>query len=1523
MPVFHSDKVTNNTTLSEPRDGQPMTIGGTLGHSSDELSIIVANQQKQIDQLKDGVDQLISMMKSIVAKQPAQQVESPKPQRVRKEIFTASSAPEDSTDRLPPRTGLDSIQLPPLSPPASMHRDELGESTRVINQPSPCVYAEIEPPVLKTLNVAQYQNFIADHKVYVIRGGTKRIEDCVAARVCRSLIVYAAPEDRKKPLMTLLRDRLAPKSPEEYFARLSGVKFRWSDSVDCVHAFNDNFLIVYDSAPHFAKDRATTIAKMYTRAVTIKKLRSPLYRLIDDGHVDLGMLGSFLVDQTTRLLADGWKLKPDRLFKSYGEAREGQRADKSSIRASEGASQGSTGKRGKPRWKREKCPGCGMMGHDADHCYKLHPELRVKKLASEKLSSEILPDFHLNVFLGKQRIPCRALVDTGADCNIVRPDLLEKLGKEKTIIPCEHSLIHGKDSSVKVKESLDSQLTFSTVGDKLCTSLIRCLVSDITGGDELIISGAWAKNHGILELLASRESPMSNELVLDLETVLQDKEMNINEKFATEIGEVVDKHKIVFDEKLPREGSRLPKFTIELINPKVLWSVKPRRFSPADDKVLRDNLSEGLKNGVLVKRSSPYVCSPTFVDRPDGGVRMCINNIPLNKNTVPLQYPIPIVTELLDSLKGSKIFGKIDARSGFHQILVDEESQKYLAFITKYGVYQYTRMPFGARNASAHFQQAMISAFSDLIPHACDIFVDDIIIKGTDITDFCLHLDQVLSKFEELNLRAKSSKCVFGFERVEFLGREVSCDGISPAPSRIADLKSLKPPKDKSQCRSVLGLFKFFRSFVDNYADKVAPIQILTRKQTPFTWKETQQRSFDGIIADISKKTLLHYIDYEKHIVLQTDASDLAIGGVLLQYGEEKVAQPVLFISKVLSDCEQRWTTNEKEAYALRYCVEKCEHYLRGTHFIIQTDHANLQWMYKAKSRKVQRWWVYLAEFDFEIVHIPGTVNVVADGLSRIGFGKSTLKKIIVDRDSIKKKILKAQPLFTDEEKEAYAVLEGFHVDKHERVVVPKEAVDLKKEIFEAFHSGVAGHHGAATNSLAQDMGKRLPKRIIKRSGRGRNERYEVQCVSTPCTAHLISSVIQHYMQFFFTQIEVFLEDLNVVLSTGCEENRALCSILKIHPPRYTKIRWTSLLEEYVKELQLSIIAFKSITPICTSTSYTLAHKLAKDDIKRIETKFKTGDCSLILDKVQTKGRSILAIMGKKKNTTYAIGYVDITKLKDKEYHDLLLREMQHSYEAEERSHLCQTIREAGMEKRHIGIRYLLSHLKTPLGYCPERLHRILESPSETLKDAIISEIDRIGIPKKLIRTIITDREPIMENIAELMINDEYGNKWTPCLSHILNSVISLYINYFFELVPQFLNDYCRALSTSTPENHAIQRIYKIRRPRFTPVRWSSMLEEYFEVCSHWDDLRIAFARLKSPNEDVCRCKEFLDNDGYRSFADILMTDFIPLSMKSIRVSQHETPTYEAFVTIRSFRDHMLSDWRAGEIRTKYLGSAT
>ncbi|GKT25050.1 Transposon Ty3-I Gag-Pol polyprotein, partial [Aduncisulcus paluster] len=693
------------------------------------------------------------------------------------------------------------------------------------------------------------------------------------------------------------------------------------------------------------------------------------------------------------------------------------------------------------------CPFCHKMGHTLEQCWSYKKQQRLKKISSGTTTAR------RPITLGASKedgfVHFSALIDTGASANFITPEALARIPHAKDLIkPCHVVVSHGEDA----KSVVNQQITF---------------VDQVIGDDDVIIGGPWSQNFDIVtiaidETREENSDSYPEEIARRSETCNFSDMIDQTSEIRDEIAEILKNHAVIFDTKLPRDGSKLDKFRVDLIDPDKTWSCKPKRLCPAHQAVLSERIRDDLKDGIIERSSSSNVCSPVFVPKRDGGTRMCINFVPLNRNTVPLPFPIPNVEEVLSNVANCKVFGSTDLVSGFHQIRVEDESKPLLAFTCSKGLFQYRRMPFGTMNASAHFQRSIEKAFADLTPHACLIFIDDLLIKGETNDEFLTNLEAVLSRVEELNLRLKPSKCKFGVSEVEFLGREVSDKGIRIADSRISDLKDLQPPKSKKQVQQALGLFNYYRSFVRNFADIVAPLRDLTKKMVKFSWSDQCQKAFEMVKEAILKKTLMFHIDYKKELFLQTDASDNGIGGVLFQVSEtSRETEPIFFVSKRLSPVEKRWPTGEQEAYAIKYCVERMEHFLRGAHFTLQTDHANLRFMSNSKSPKVQRWNSFLADFSFDVVHIPGKDNVVADALSRVGMSV-TLKRIIID-DSVFKDIFKSQEsLLSEDEKAAYKYDDGYYRDGQYRIVIPALDEDLHKRIFKTFHSAVSGHHGSS-----------------------------------------------------------------------------------------------------------------------------------------------------------------------------------------------------------------------------------------------------------------------------------------------------------------------------------------------------------------------------------------------------------------------------------------------------------------------------
>ena len=150
-------------------------------------------------------------------------------------------------------------------------------------------------------------------------------------------------------------------------------------------------------------------------------------------------------------------------------------------------------------------------------------------------------------------------------------------------------------------------------------------------------------------------------------------------------------------------------------------------------------------------------------------------------------------------------------------------------------------------------------------------------------------------------------------------------------------------------------------------------------------WLPEADAAFAAIVKAIDECPALWFIDTRSPVYLQTDASDYGIGGFLFQL-VDGVVRPVEFLSKTLSKAQRRWSTPDKEAYAIIYCLKRWDYSLRDVRFVLQTDHKNLTYLNFEGSAKVKRWKLFIQEYSFDIQYIEGLKNVVADGLSRLCF---------------------------------------------------------------------------------------------------------------------------------------------------------------------------------------------------------------------------------------------------------------------------------------------------------------------------------------------------------------------------------------------------------------------------------------------------------------------------------------------------------------------------------------------------------
>ena len=400
--------------------------------------------------------------------------------------------------------------------------------------------------------------------------------------------------------------------------------------------------------------------------------------------------------------------------------------------------------------------------------------------------------------------------------------------------------------------------------------------------------------------------------------------------------------------------------------------------------VVKEELDKMLEKDVIEPSTSPWASPVVLVKKKDGSVRFCIDYRQLNDVTVKDAYPLPKIEENIDALKGSKWFSTLDLASGYWQVAMSEEDKEKTAFCTKYGLFQWKVMPFGLCNAPSTFERLMERVLQGLQWESAVLYLDDIIVFSGTVDDHIQRLEEVFQRLRGANLRLKPKKCHLFKEEVQFLGHVVSEKGVATDPEKTKAVQDWETPRSVKDVKAFLGFTGYYRRFIPNYADKAEPLVSLLRKNVPFQWKEAQRSSFETLKKCLVGPTVLAYPDPKISFVLDTDASDCGIGGVLSQV-QDGVERVVAYGSRSLSAAEKNYCTTRKELLAIVWFMEHFRHYLLGGEFLVRTDHGALRWLlsFKEPEGQIARWLERLQVFNFVIAHRPGTQHGNADGLSR------------------------------------------------------------------------------------------------------------------------------------------------------------------------------------------------------------------------------------------------------------------------------------------------------------------------------------------------------------------------------------------------------------------------------------------------------------------------------------------------------------------------------------------------------------
>ena len=408
----------------------------------------------------------------------------------------------------------------------------------------------------------------------------------------------------------------------------------------------------------------------------------------------------------------------------------------------------------------------------------------------------------------------------------------------------------------------------------------------------------------------------------------------------------------------------------------------PARFAGEEEA----HLKKMLEAGVIQESTSDWASAPVLIKKRDGTVRWCIDYRNVNDVTVKDVYPLPLINDCLDTVAGSVWFSKLDANSAYWQVRIREEDRKKTAFITKYGLYEHVRMGFGLCGAPATYARAMNLVMRGLTWKTVLAFLDDVIVLGTSFPEHLMNLREALLRFRQYGLKLKPRKCALFQQEVEFLGRRVGQNKLAMTDDDVAVVRDWPVPTCAKHVERFMGLANYHRGFIQDFSRLATPLYAVTKKNS-FVWTEEQDCAFRALKEALSTPPVLALPNNTDDFVLDTDASDFAIGAVLsqIQDGKERV---IAYGSYALTKEQRRYCVTRKELLAVVRFTRQFRHYLLGKPFIVCTDHSSLRWLagFREPQGQLARWIEELFQYNMLLKYRPGRDHENADPVSRLPY---------------------------------------------------------------------------------------------------------------------------------------------------------------------------------------------------------------------------------------------------------------------------------------------------------------------------------------------------------------------------------------------------------------------------------------------------------------------------------------------------------------------------------------------------------
>jgi len=393
-------------------------------------------------------------------------------------------------------------------------------------------------------------------------------------------------------------------------------------------------------------------------------------------------------------------------------------------------------------------------------------------------------------------------------------------------------------------------------------------------------------------------------------------------------------------------------------------------------------LEENLCTGRIRPSKSPMAASVFFIKKKDGLLRLVQDYRALNAVTVKNKYPLPLISELVSQLRGVQYFTKLDVCWGFNNVRIKPGDEWKAAFCTNRGL------------------------FEPLV-----MYLDDILIFTKTEEEHEQAVWRVLEILVEHKLFLRPEKCEFHQKQIEYLGLVISENKVAMNPVKVAGVREWPVPKNRTDVQAFIGFVNFYRHFIQDFLTIARPLFDLTRSDQAWNWGTKEQKAFKRLKMAVTTAPILASPQDSEPFRIEADSSDFASGAVLSQQlpREDKWHRHlVAFYSKSLSPVERNYEIHDKEILAIIRALEEWRHFLEGARHLVEiwTDHKNLEYFMTAKklNRCQARWSLYLARFDFKLIHRLGRSIGKPDALSRRpdhGKGTSDNKDVVLLRPEL------------------------------------------------------------------------------------------------------------------------------------------------------------------------------------------------------------------------------------------------------------------------------------------------------------------------------------------------------------------------------------------------------------------------------------------------------------------------------------------------------------------------------------------